>query len=688
MVKLKQVPERLSGRLSTVPDRREDKEWTADVEARTWESTVNKLLSLRPQNRLIEFTATVNLLDDNIFDKYKQRIVFQYDLKEFMKKKYSKNVMLLRANEDDDKKMIRAALLSQYRKYVALDNGVDLKPIILFKSNKVAVSQEANRRFLQIIQNLTSDNLKNIIESGLNDHRDDLSIWFKAFSYLKQMSEHKVVSDLKFDFTVTTTPNMNDSSQSSMINEMNAAQLNTLEEPNNPIRAIFAVAKLNEGWDVLNLFDIVRVSEGMPTTKTATDSEAQLIGRGARYYPFVFDGERDDTRRFDDTAHPMSVIETLHYHTINESSYIKSLERSLREAEITVKEDKPEPVVAKVKDKFKRHPVYKNGKIFINKLVPTTVNDYLDLSQYDIAKSYEIKLSSDLEQRIDQLRTKVNGTGQRKEIEWIPGKNYIRKAIQRNPFFHFNNLKSYMPAIDRMSTFINDENFLGNLKIYLTIPDHLEVNDFSANDKLSFVEQFMNYAEKKIRNNYKKERGTPVFEGVSMPKLIDDYYLEIHKVNRNVDMTEIKSPRSMRDIDWFVYDKAIINNLESDMIDFVSNYMDKLKEKYNDVFLIRNERKIKIVEIEGVRGFMPDFLLYLKDNECTYQIFLEPKGGHLIQQDKWKEEFLLSLSKEKNVEVLSENENVRLLGVRFYSDSKEKKSVFREDFINKTLKED
>ena len=30
-----------------------------------------------------------------------------------------------------------------------------------------------------------------------------------------------------------------------------------LEDKNNEYRAIFAVDKLNEGWDVLNLFDIV-----------------------------------------------------------------------------------------------------------------------------------------------------------------------------------------------------------------------------------------------------------------------------------------------------------------------------------------------------------------------------------------------------------------------------------------------
>ena len=68
--------------------------------------------------------------------------------------------------------------------------------------------------------------------------------------------------------------------------------LNSLEDERNKIRAIFAVDILNEGWDVLNLFDIVKLDEAKKTAKS-TVSEAQLIGRGARYFPFEYnDGDR------------------------------------------------------------------------------------------------------------------------------------------------------------------------------------------------------------------------------------------------------------------------------------------------------------------------------------------------------------------------------------------------------------
>ncbi|ELK46164.1 DEAD/DEAH box helicase family protein [Halobacillus sp. BAB-2008] len=665
--------------------RKKGKMTVAEAEAKTWEKTIERLLALRNKNRLLEYTATVTLTDDNIFNKYRSKIVFQYDLKKFMKDGYSKNVMLLRATENDDVKMLHAVLLSQYRKYIAKEYGIDIKPIILFKSNKVDISKKANERLLQMIRSMTSDTLENLIKKGIETYQNEKNIWGKAFRYFKTLDSNKIVFDLKFDFTETTTPNMNDSSQTSLLSEGNASLLNTLEEANNPVRAIFAVAKLNEGWDVLNLYDIVRISEGSSDTKKATDSEAQLIGRGARYYPFLYKDKVEDKRRFDDYPSPLKAIETLHYHTINDSAYLKSLEKSLREAQITVKEAEAEPVVAKLKTNFKNHHIYKHGKIYINRLVPTSITDYDNLSKYQVSTNFEVPLEVAVEQKIDKslLEGSVSTT---KEYQWKPEKRFIRKALQRNPFFHFRNLKNYVPSINSIREFIEKDSFLGQLTIYFILPSGIELTDLSPIEKLNAVESFLKYAEKKIRNNYMKERGTPVFEGVAFSKLIDDYYLEINKVNRGVsDVSEIKEPRSMRGKDWFVYDKAIVNQLEDDMIDFVQSYVEELKETYKNVFLIRNERSIKIVEIDGVRGFMPDFLLYLQDDEVTYQVFLEPKGGHLIEKDRWKQNFLEELNKRDIVQVLSENDNVRLIGIKFYSNSSEQKAAFRDDFKEKLL---
>jgi type III restriction enzyme len=399
----------------------------------------------------------------------------------------------------------------------------------------------------------------------------------------------------------------------------------------------------------------------------------------------VYNGKQSYIRRFDFDGSDLKVIETLHYHTINENAYIKNLEKSLEAANIQVKEDKYERLKAKVKPKFRKLDLFRNGKIYINKLVPTSPEDYQSFRDYNISPVYDIQYETSVEQQYGSQQMTSSGT-KRHEKQLTIHKNLLQKAIQRNTFYRFSNLKEYVPSISSMKEFIESPNFLGNFKINLSLPQGISVEDLSSKEKLSIVEKFLSYAEKNIRTNYMKERGTPVFEGVAFSKLIDDYVVEMNKVNQRVtNVTQVVRTKNMRDHDWYIYDQAIVNGLESDMIDFINDYMDHLKAKYKEVYLIRNERKIKIVEIDGIRGFMPDFLLYLKDADFTYQVFLEPKGDNLREQDKWKEEFLLSLSTRSDVEVLIENEKVRLIGIKFYSNDRELKQAFREDFTKKLI---
>ena len=659
---------------------------TKEQEERTWENTVNRLLKLNPANRLLEYTATIDLTKDVLFEKYRDKIVYQYDLRQFMRDGYSKNVMLLRADEEDENKMLNSVLLSQYRKYVARDHGIDLKPIIFFKSNLIKNSQNAQEKFINLIKGLEAEELKEVIENGYAIYKHQQSIWSSMFAYYKKIDLNQVVQDLKWDFAEGNLLNANDRD---FLSEENALILNSLEEANNPIRVIFAVARLNEGWDVLNLFDIVRISEGATKTKATTDSEAQLIGRGARYYPFEYKDEDSYTRRFDFGGEnsELRVIESLHYHTINDNAYIKNLEKSLKSANIQVKEDKYHHLEAKIKPSFKKNPIFKEGKIYINKLIETTAEDYNTLEKYNVSTVFDIPFEMAIEQKYGSKITHKVAT-QTHEVSWKVEEKYIQKAIQRRPFFHYSNLKNYMPSISSIKTFIESKDFLGDLTLYVSLPSETEIKDLDPITKLEMVEKFFESMEKKIRLNYMKNHGTPVFEGVKFSKLINDYQIELNKVNQGIsDIDELVQPRNMRDHDWFIYDKAIVNSWENSFINFINDYIKQLKEKYNEVYLIRNERKIKIVEIDGTRGFMPDFLLYLQDENCTYQIFLEPKGDHLRLQDKWKEDFLSSLGEREDVEVLTENEEVRLLGIKFYSETPELKERFRKDFIEKTLKE-
>lgn len=656
---------------------------TKESEIRSWEITIDKLLNLNPLNRVLGFSATFNLTNELLFEKLANKIVYQYDLESFMNSGYSKNVVLLQSNEEDTNKMMNAILLSQFRKYLAKENEIDLKPIILFKSNRIATSIASKEKFVQMIENLSVQQIKGVIEKGLLVYKDSNTIWEKMFSYYSSFSDLSLlVKDLQWEFEEKSIINANDQK---FMSEGNALLLNTLEERDNPIRTIFAVAKLNEGWDVLNLYDIVRISEGSSSTKNTTDSEAQLIGRGARYYPFIHNSTKQYQRRFDDVSNDLKLIETLHYHTINDNSYIKNLNKSLEEAHIQVKEDGLERLSAKIKNSFKKTDLYKNGKVYINQVIPTTEEDYQSLSSYNVSSVFEKEYDTGIEKQYGNPYS-PNKEVEKHEDQLIVSSTIYRKAMQRLPFYHFNNLKLYLPAIQSSKEFIESQNFLAGIKFYLKLPKGFYAKDLSPKEKLEIVETFLIKASEKIRLNYLKTKGTPIFESVQFNQIFDDYFIEINKISSiKNNLSEIKRNRNMSKYDWYVYDQAIGNDWEFGLIDFIHDYIEQLKSKYNDVFLIRNEKKYKVTEFNGTRGFMPDFLLYLKDAECTYHVFIEPKGSHLQKQDEWKEKFMKTLAHNPEIEILSENDEVRLLGLKFYSKELNKKQEFREDFQNELL---
>ncbi|MGM8187053.1 DEAD/DEAH box helicase family protein, partial [Enterococcus faecalis] len=278
------------------------------AQEKSWEQTIANMLYLRPNNKLLEFSATINMDDKNMAEKYSNKIIYKYDLGEFMNDGYSKNVLRLQSSENDEEKMKDALLLSQYRKLVARSHGIKaFKPIIMFKSSKIKISEQKQADFNTIIEDLTVESLVKYLKKRQSSVAENGTL-AKVFAFFLNQDLDAIIREIQEDFESRNILNAN---EKNMLNVENAVLLNTLENLNNPIRVIFAVAKLNEGWDVLNLYDIVRISEGAGVTRNATDSEAQLVGRGARYFPYEYQGKQSYKRRFDKENTDLRILETL-----------------------------------------------------------------------------------------------------------------------------------------------------------------------------------------------------------------------------------------------------------------------------------------------------------------------------------------------------------------------------------------
>lgn len=651
---------------------------SSENEDLTWERTIDKLLALQPKNRLFEFTATINLDNKEIYQKYKDKIIYQYDLKQFMNDGYSKRVMLLEANQNDNDKMLDAVLLSQYRKLIAMDNNITgFKPVILFKSNQIATSKAKQDEFIQIIDSLTPEKITHHLANKKAQLSSATSIWHKVITRYAKDDLIAIIDMIKDDFNEMNLLNVNKTD----LMEDQPVLLNTLEQIDNPIRAVFAVAKVNEGWDVLNLYDIVRISEKASSTKANTDSEAQLIGRGARYFPFIYKDERSYTRRFDISNHDLSILEQLHYHTINEPSYIRVLHASLEQADIIAQSDGNGIIEhAKLKEKFKESNTYRYGKLYYNKVEEITDEKRSWLS-YSLETHFEEEYKIVNETSLTALNDDDSSVLYKLESLQLD-KRFFFKAMARQNFYTFNNLQHYFPKLTSMDEFISSDNYLGEIKIDIKLPQSLNIDNLTSKEKLNFLENVLSKIADNIRRNYRKYKGTYEFISQPLKDVITDYSLYIDPtiiVNQRIT-TESSTGKT-----WYVFDKMIVNQLEHRLIKLLDKFMIKLKVKYDDIYLIRNDEKstrFKLTEFNGVRGFMPDFILLMKSKNdgAYYQVFIEPKGDDRLLDDKWKQDMLEVINPE-NIILLDADEDIRLIGIKFFADSQ--RDIFINDFSSK-----
>ena len=673
----------------------------------TWESAINKILRARDdkeqKNLLLEFTATVDFDKEVIYNKYRDKVVYRYPLNQFMFDGYSKQVKRIETSASDQDKMLNAVLLSQFRKYCAYAEGVTgtFKPVIMFKSARIDISLEANKVFNELIQNLNvTDLLAFIKRQQVLDSNDSSALSLAYDFYLKNEDQlGKIIREIKHDFDSRNVLNANDDKRGNMLEKGQYQALNTLENPNNLYRVVFAVAKLTEGWDVLNLYDIVRIEKEAGTNKSATMVEAQLIGRGARYYPFEIEGEKSYKRRFDgDSSNKQLFLETLHYHTMNEPQYLKQLIGSLKQMDLPTGEDKKNPPIEiKVKSSFKKTEAYKKGKIYYNEVVDVEDEWFDSIDKYGI--NHQTDILRNLNYGSREVSYQANaGVTETKTISVDRfDARYIKKAIQSLEFYQFDNLKKYIPLMPSMKEFIYGKNWLNanELNLFLTVPKNYKLTDVTPDDILNVVIELLKEYEVKFKSGYVKQRGTNKFIGYPINEYLTNYNKRVPKYDtanlfneamQKIDVYEI-------DDDFYVYDKAIVNKLEYELIERVKAHVNELKEKYQkSVYLLRMDEnmhresakseKLKLhqygsrrnrsgeVTETHLQGFQPDFILFLENSDFYFQIFIETKGmsGDRFISELWKQDLLLYMTdNQAEMEFEANEQNVRICGLKFYT---------------------
>jgi type III restriction enzyme len=686
---------------------------------KSWENTVlNKILRKESypnsgnKNVLLEFTATVPK-DAAVEEKYLDKTIFRFDLKDFLKAGYTKEINLVSSSFNKKNRIIQALLFNWYRHKIALNNKLsNFKPVILLRSKRIEDSKKDFEDFKELIKNLSASDFSFIAEINEERTSDGTEIYQKGKSRIidikhfiadNKIEWSDIISYLQYSFQDNHCIITNSKSGTKTLEKTNDEQeklLNSLEDKNNHIQAIFTVQRLTEGWDVLNLFDIVRLYEGQneggSNTKTsvATTSEVQLIGRGVRYYPFPFQDKPLLKRKFDDKLdHELRVLEEFYYHSDDEHRYLSELKNELKQKGYLDEKRKIKKFA--LKEAFKDDNFYKTIKLFLNERKDNPARKKANLD--DVKKDFEFTYSlpslnlNEEEILLDKDEDKSRFASRKEDSKTLTvilvdfEKHIARKAINIKAkkdlsLFRFTNLKNELNIESVDDVFKPD--FLGDFPMNIVVPKSFDsLGDISNEIQLNILLQFFDLIEKRLKeitnpyigSGFTSTKFNKVFEETT-EKLIEE-----SEENKSLEKDLVSK-------DWYVLDSFSGTSEERSLIYFLKDTMGNLEAKYQQVFLLRNEEVYTIYDFEKGRGFQPDFLLFLKqqDKNLYYQVFIEPKGDQFKDssgsfgesKEGWKETFLEEITARYSTTppMKFENNEYKLIGLPLYNEKK------KEDF--------
>ncbi len=627
-------------------------------EKRNWESVVKLALEQNKDNLLLEFSATIPN-EKSVKDKYKNLKVATYTLKEFSEDKFCKNIYSLSyENKELETRFLGACVSSLYKELLAQHHNIEnFKPCILFKSERIEDSKKNQERFNAFLENLSPLDLENFFHYSRNAFFKDAKNFFDKQKYTPNLAAF-----LQTKFKKSTQINTNNEKEL----EKGMLLLNSLEDRDNPKRVIFSVDKLNEGWDVLNLFDIVRLKN--KASQKDTTKDAQLIGRGARYYPFSYNDFKPSRiefyqRKFD-FSNPLSALERLDYHAVYDSEFIAQLNNELQDLGLGFVNEKqtiPLTPTKRFKCYYASNTKDKKKNLFNM--------DYSDPVEATL-KSLHVPLFGFIvrEKKVD---FKEENKGDRTY--------YIPHTLDKIPINYF------LKALN-----------LKNLD-FKTLKKAFKKHPF--NNKVGFIEQYISPLKTNFHKNQKFDDNkillklaVDIIENLkdTLLKEQDKYEVsalelkEFETHNKSLSASELE--KDIPFYEWLLFKdmRKLDSDLEREFLDFINKNKEVLDKKFKEWCVLRNDHfaELKIFcNIENspfyAQGFEPDFILFAQthsDEFLGFTCYMEAKGEHLEPSNAWKEEFLEML---ENATLKSHNKKLHLKGLPFFT---LKNSVVNSEF--------
>ena len=290
---------------------------------------------------------------------------------------------------------------------------------------------------------------------------------------------------------------------------------------------------------------------------------------------------------------------------------------------------------------------------------------------------------------VTNTETKIK-TQKFKDIDY----NILLGAAERYNELKFNVIKSKYPNVESLKEFLTSEKYLGNSVIEITY-----VNEINGIDLRNACIQAFNKIANYVISIKQEYEGSRQFEPIQLKTVLKDKSIYLSKIDENGgkgdSQNNCKNPDYKLDLaneKWYVFNDNYGTNEEKLFIKYFKTDIEpKLKEKGLEYYVIRNERipELAIYSFEQGERFEPDFLIFVvkkdKNKIITNQLYVEPKGKNLLEEDEWKEKFMQEMEKKAfSNEMLNYENEYKIIGLPFYNEEYRRKEF--GDAIEKWLK--
>ena len=402
----------------------------------------------------------------------------------------------------------------------------------------------------------------------------------------------------------------------------------------------------------------------------------------------------------DNENNELRVIEQLHYHAANNPKYISEIKMVLRTSGILDEENTVEREL-KLKVAFKNSRTYTNGVVWMNeRLSYLEALEVRQESLFDtkfIPESIEVKLPTssirgfsvfeddEITALEEDLRNVTFKYGK------VIGTNITRHAINQNKNYTFDKLQKAIIGLSSISVFMDD---LKDIEVTV-IGNIIDEKSLTPDQKLFIAQSLLTKMESSLIPMEEKFIGSDEFKPYPIHKVFEDNIIRKYSIQENsnsefgISQKNAGSTQYFENIDeltWYAYDDNFGTSEEKLLVRSIKNLMSTLEKQWSDIYLLRNEKGVRIFNFSDGQAFEPDFLLFANDKKTgniSWQIFIEPKGSQFLDSNNtfknskegWKEAFLNEITERSESKVLIDDDKYRIIGLPFFNE-KNTKSQF------------